>query len=175
MISLVQTINVRVHGGKVPGERIALKPVSTTAALKVELRQLLRNADIGLELRSLKRSGVAHGIPNGVEHNLGISDRLAIQNLRYQHIQFLCYTLQNVAHGTCYIQANNNRIAARMVCAVPAFSDRDIFRIKFCFHHFAGVNTSGALSSDRALGITVPIVGSPTSTTHTSFLLLVNV
>jgi len=101
---------LRVARPKIPRQVIALKVVSPAAMLDEELRELLDNAVVGLELRHLQRGRVAVGIAHAHEHDVGIADGLEVKNRVEQNAQALPGDdVGQHPHAAGDIQGDNDR------------------------------------------------------------------
>ena len=139
LTTLLEAVDRRVPGCKIPGQRIALEAVSATALLEVELGELLGDANITLKLGRLERMPIAHGVPDGIEHDLGVSDGFPIQNLLDQNAQLVGDAVEDVAHRAGHVQADDDCVAGGMVTPIAALPHLDVLGVKLGFHVGAGI------------------------------------
>ena len=144
---------------------------SATALLEVELGELLGDANITLKLGRLERMPIAHGVPDGIEHDLGVSDGFPIQNLLDQNAQLVGDAVEDVAHRAGHVQADDDCVAGGMVTPIAALPHLDVLGVKLGFHVGAGIYLGRAPPADSPLRIAVPILRSPTSAAHNKSLL----
>ena len=105
LAALLVAVDAGPGCGEVPREVVALVAVPPTAALEVDVPELLGDADVGLELRDLQRRRVAPGVTEAHDHHVRIGDRSAVEDLVNEGC---CAACINESVAAAFQQTNAN-------------------------------------------------------------------
>ena len=167
-------VELRVAGSHIPGCRVGFKAVASTAALEIDLVQLLGNSYIRFELADLDRRSVVGKISDAHDHEFDV--HVCSEKLNDDLVELCGHLHGGASHRSRHVEGENDGKGVRVLFIFTAFPDH-VFRIKCGIDRAVPVHALDSLACgvDRSVpsdlaavpaGVCSEIFISPSSISH---------